>query len=96
MITRLSSKCLLRPSDFKPSQDDLEVIGVQLFEDFPWVREIRRMPSELSVVSVPTRRREISAKIDQRVARQFLLAEDAGDPFDFFGTAQCSVRLQIA
>jgi len=27
MITRLSSKCLLRPSDFKPSQDDLEVIG---------------------------------------------------------------------
>jgi len=27
MITRLSSKCLLRPADFKPSQDDLEVIG---------------------------------------------------------------------
>jgi beta-1,2-mannobiose phosphorylase / 1,2-beta-oligomannan phosphorylase len=27
MITRLSSKCLLRPEDFKPSQDDLEVIG---------------------------------------------------------------------
>jgi len=27
MITRLFSKCLLRPSDFKPSQDDVEVIG---------------------------------------------------------------------
>ncbi|HTD86079.1 MAG TPA: glycoside hydrolase family 130 protein [Candidatus Binatia bacterium] len=27
MITRLSSKCLLRPADFQPSQDDLEVIG---------------------------------------------------------------------
>jgi predicted GH43/DUF377 family glycosyl hydrolase len=27
MITRLASKCLLRPDDFKPSQDDLEVIG---------------------------------------------------------------------
>src|SRR5688572_21587590 len=27
MITRLFNKCLLRPSDFKPSQDDLEVIG---------------------------------------------------------------------
>jgi predicted GH43/DUF377 family glycosyl hydrolase len=27
MITRLSSKCLLRPEHFKPSQDDLEVIG---------------------------------------------------------------------
>ena len=27
MITRLSSKCLLRPADFKPSQSDLEVIG---------------------------------------------------------------------
>src|SRR5688572_19233388 len=27
MITRLFNKCLLRPADFKPSQDDLEVIG---------------------------------------------------------------------
>ena len=27
MISRIASKCLLRPSDFKPSQDDLEVIG---------------------------------------------------------------------
>ena len=54
------------------------------------------MPGELAVARVPSRRRELGAEVDQRVARQLLLAHRARDAEDLVGSVERAMRLLIA
>src|SRR5262245_115290 len=89
------------PASESPSFNDgvqhsFESLSVQIVDHLLRIREILWMKCELSVVSVPARRCEVGAQIDQCVARQFLFPKGPRDPFDLFGAAQRAVRLQIA
>ena len=64
-------------------RDDPQMFRVDLVEDSLRVGEIRWMPGELAVAGVPAGRRELRPEVDERVARQVLLAKGACDAEDF-------------
>ena len=75
--------------------DHLEMVGVQLIEDAFRFREVRRMPGEFAVARVPAGGRELRAEIDQRLARQLLLAKRSGDPKNLFRPRERPRRLHV-
>ncbi len=71
------------------------MLPVQLVEHLLRLREVFRVPGELAVVRIPARGDEVGAEIDERIARQLLLAELARDAHDLIGPAQVAVRLHV-
>ena len=77
-------------------QHDLVVERVEIVDRLLRIREDVLLPLELAVVRVPARRTEVGAEIDQRVARQLLLAHRLRDPHDFVGARERAMRLLVA
>src|SRR5687767_5514657 len=68
--------------------DDLEVQRVQLFDERARIGEVARVPGELAVARVPAGRSELGTEIDERVARQTLVAELARDAEYLIGSRE--------
>src|SRR5258708_10463981 len=77
-------------------EHDLVVQVVQVRDSLFGIREGLLLPGELAVVGVPARRAEVGAEIDQRIARQALLAHRPGDPHDLVWTRERAMRLLVA
>src|SRR5262245_11057981 len=60
------------------------------------IREIRRMPGELSVSCAPPRWREAGAEINQSVTRQLLFSECTRDTQDLLRPAKRAMGLHVA
>src|SRR5687767_10832695 len=76
--------------------DDLEVIGMERVHHSFWIGEVGLVPGELAVARVPSRRRELGAQVDERVAGELFLAKRLRDAEDFFWTIERARRLLIA
>ena len=94
-VARVFRRARQMPSLDDDVQDDAIVQRVEFLDRAFRIREVRRVPGELAVVRVPARRREIRSEIDQRVARQLLLAHRSGDRGDLRRTRERSVGLQV-
>ena len=89
-----------RPRHAAPLDDDvedhLEVLGVHLVHHAFGFGKVLLLPPELAVARVPARGRELGAEIDERVARQLLLAERLRDGQDLVRPGERPVRLHVA
>ena len=79
---RIADRAAHPPSFDDDVQHDFVVLRVRVVDEALRVGKVLRLPAELAVARVPSRRRELGAEIDQRVARQLLLAERARHPVD--------------
>jgi hypothetical protein len=72
------------------------MLRVSVADELLRIGEVLSLPFELAVACVPSRRAELGAEIDQRVARQLLFAERARDPVDLIGSGERPVRLHVS
>ena len=72
------------------------MLRVHLVDHALRIGKVLLLPPELAVARVPARRRELGAEIDERVARQLLLAKRLRDRQDLVRPRQRPVRLHVA
>src|SRR5690349_11286286 len=77
-------------------EDNFEIQVVQGLDGFSRMRKSLRIKIERAVACIPTSGAITGAKIDQGIARQFLLTKGPGDFERFFGPGKSAMRLEVA